>query len=262
MHYLYRITDTLSNKVYIGQSNKETERWRQHKYYARQEEPIQYVHRAMAKYGVESFVYEVIAMCHAQEDADELEIQLIKQYDSRNKEHGYNVAPGGDHAWNAGLPKEQQPMYGKKQSEYQKQRMLEVHTGVKKPLHTDEWKARMSIIRTGRVVSEATKKKMSDSNKGQTRSAETRLRVSQSKIGKKLSEETKNRMSIASLGKKKSEEHIKNMCLAQRKFTPEQELEIAAARMAGATYIELMQRYHCSRSTVWKVIKGHEVQVL
>ena len=117
MHYLYRIANTLNNKVYIGQSNKETERWRQHKYFARNPEITgQYIHRAMAKHGIDNFTYEVIATCQTQENADELEIILIKQYDSCNKEFGYNVAPGGDHVWNAGLPKEQQPMYGKKQS--------------------------------------------------------------------------------------------------------------------------------------------------
>jgi len=93
MHYLYRITDALNNKIYIGQSNKETERWRQHKYLARQNEPVQYIHRAIKKYGVENFTYEVIAQCLTQEDADETEILLIKQYDSRNKDKGYNVAP-------------------------------------------------------------------------------------------------------------------------------------------------------------------------
>src|ERR1017187_925056 len=100
MYYLYKIINMLNNKVYIGQSNKEKERWRQHKYYARQEKPIQYIHRAMAKYGIENFAYEVIAACVTQVDTDEIETQLIKQYDSRNKSYGYNIAPGGNASWN------------------------------------------------------------------------------------------------------------------------------------------------------------------
>jgi len=156
MHYLYKITNTLNNKVYIGQSNKENERWRQHKYFARQDEPIQYIHRAMKKYGVEYFVYEVIAMCRTQKDADETEILLIKSHDSRNKKYGYNVASGGDHAWNAGLPSEQQPMYGKKQSEHFKQRMSEVHSGKIAP-HTEQWRIDMSKKMTGRKIAWADK---------------------------------------------------------------------------------------------------------
>jgi len=161
MHYIYKITDTLNNKVYIGQSNKETERWRQHKYFARQDEPIQYVHRAMKKYGVENFIYEVIDFAENQWQADCLEINYVNQYNSRNKEKGYNISRGGDAAWNRGLPKEQQPMYGKKQSELFKQRMLEVHRG-KTVIHSEEWKEQMSKIMMGHEVSDLTRKKLSD----------------------------------------------------------------------------------------------------
>src|SRR5271155_6217700 len=160
MHYLYRITNTINGKVYIGQSNKETERWRQHKWFAKQETPLQYIHHAMAKYGISNFIYEVIATCKTPEDADELEILLINQYDSRNKENGYNISSGGDVSWNRGLPKEQQPMYGKKQSEYFIVRMTEVHAGKAKP-HTKEWSEKVSASLMGHNISEETIRKIS-----------------------------------------------------------------------------------------------------
>lgn len=95
MHYLYRITNLLNGKVYIGQSNN-NRRWSQHKYFARHPEQTgQYIHRAMAKYGVENFIFEAIATCRTQEDTDETESILIIQYDSRNKECGYNSKIGG-----------------------------------------------------------------------------------------------------------------------------------------------------------------------
>jgi group I intron endonuclease len=198
MYYLYRITDTLNNKVYIGQSNKENERWRQHKWFARQDEPIQYIHRAMAKYGVENFSYEVIAMCQTQEAADETESLLIQQYDSRNKELGYNVAPGGDHAWNAGLPSEQQPMYGKHHTEESKQKISISNTGVKHPKHTDEWKQKSSQLLTGHPVSIETKLKISASQKGKSRwTDEQKREMSIKRTGRKVSEETKRKMSEA-----------------------------------------------------------------
>jgi hypothetical protein len=50
----------------------------------------------MAKYGVENFEFEIIATCRTQEDANEAEVLLIQQYDSRNKEKGYNIKPGGE----------------------------------------------------------------------------------------------------------------------------------------------------------------------
>lgn len=98
MHYLYRITNLLNNKVYIGQSDNANRRWSYHRNQALKDEPAQYINRAMKKYGVDNFVFEVIATCHTQEDANEIEVLLIQQYDSRNKEKGYNIKPGGE-AW-------------------------------------------------------------------------------------------------------------------------------------------------------------------
>ncbi len=52
----------------------------------------------MKKYGVANFVYEVITVCLTQDDANYVETQLIKQYDSCNKEKGYNVEEGGNNS--------------------------------------------------------------------------------------------------------------------------------------------------------------------
>lgn len=95
MHYLYRITDTINHKVYIGQAVNPRRRWSDHKWNARQEKPIQYIHRAMAKYGIENFTFEVIATCRDLDSANVVEDLLIIQYDSRNKERGYNLNAGG-----------------------------------------------------------------------------------------------------------------------------------------------------------------------
>src|ERR1039457_1426135 len=97
MHYLYKITNLLDQKVYIGQTNSNN-RWRQHKYNAKNPERThQYIHRAMAKYKIENFIYEVIATCMTQEDANEIESILIKQYNSKNKNFGYNLTIGSDY---------------------------------------------------------------------------------------------------------------------------------------------------------------------
>jgi len=96
MHYLYRIINQLNNKIYIGQTKHQKNRWMAHKSYAKHPERTkQYIHSAMAKYGADNFVYEIIATCQTQEDANEIESLLIAQYDSRNNKFGYNVKPGG-----------------------------------------------------------------------------------------------------------------------------------------------------------------------
>jgi group I intron endonuclease len=97
MHYMYRITNQLSGKVYIGQSINPEDRWKQHQSYSKNPSKTgQYIHRAIAKHGVEHFIFEVIATCRTIEDANETEVLLIQQHDSRNKEYGYNIKPGGE----------------------------------------------------------------------------------------------------------------------------------------------------------------------
>ncbi len=95
-HYLYKIINTLSNKIYIGQSTEPKRRWKSHLRYSKKgSEAPQYIHRAMNKYGVENFIFEIIATCKTQENTDFIESILIKQYNSANKEFGYNLKAGG-----------------------------------------------------------------------------------------------------------------------------------------------------------------------
>ena len=99
MHYLYRITNQVNQKVYIGQTSKfpYSQRWAQHCYNARQQ--IQHpLYNSINKYTTDNFRFEIIAVCKTQEDCDYTEEQLIIQYDSRNRDKGYNIAKGGEHS--------------------------------------------------------------------------------------------------------------------------------------------------------------------
>lgn len=184
MFYLYKITNLLDGKVYIGQSNKENERWRRHKYFGRNPEKTgQHIHRAMAKYGSENFIYEVIARSLTDQDANETEKQLIDQYDSRNPDVGYNVAPGGDVPWNRGLPKELNPLTGIPRSEEVKKRISKATIGKIMPPCSDERKEKMSKKYKGRTLPKEWVEKIAASNRGQIRSEESRLKISQSHIG-------------------------------------------------------------------------------
>jgi group I intron endonuclease len=99
MHYLYRITNQVNGKVYIGQTINSHSRWRDHKREARQEQPKMIIHRAMKKHGIENFVFEIIATCKTQDDANETETVLVKQYESHvSIGKGYNVSNGGNNA--------------------------------------------------------------------------------------------------------------------------------------------------------------------
>lgn len=97
---IYKITNNINRKVYIGQSNQPRGRWNKHKSSAKRC-PTQIIHIAMNKYGVNNFTFEIIASVIPILDeneyckvTDELERYFIQEYKSFGQ--GYNVSPGGD----------------------------------------------------------------------------------------------------------------------------------------------------------------------
>ena len=86
---IYKVTNKINGKVYIGQSVDIGRRWRTH---MTAKDDI-YFHKAIQKYGVENFEWEVIEKCK-KKDLDERESYWIEYYDSFNK--GYNCTKGGD----------------------------------------------------------------------------------------------------------------------------------------------------------------------
>ncbi len=94
MHYLYKITNLINNKLYIGQTIQPTKRWYDHRNAAAR--PVQIISRAIHKYGAHNFIFEVIATSKTQEDANLIEILLIQQYESHiSTGKGYNTSLGG-----------------------------------------------------------------------------------------------------------------------------------------------------------------------
>ena len=72
--------------------------------------------------------------------------------------------PEGRNAWNKGLSKEQQPMYGKHLSEDAKQKVRKANIG-KRP--SEATKKKLSEARMGTKLSEETKSKISEELKGE-----------------------------------------------------------------------------------------------
>lgn len=88
---VYRHTSP-SGKVYIGITQQKPEyRWRDGKGYKYNA----HFYSAIKKYGWENFTHEVLFRGLTQEDAEDIEKRLVKEADSTNKLHGYNVAEGG-----------------------------------------------------------------------------------------------------------------------------------------------------------------------
>lgn len=95
---IYKITNIINGKCYIGQSVNIHKRWNNHKsacYNTNAHEYNYYLYRAMRKYGIENFTFEIIEEC-SQELLDEREIFWISYYDSYV--NGYNETEGGNYA--------------------------------------------------------------------------------------------------------------------------------------------------------------------
>ena len=89
--YIYQITNLINDKIYIGQTNNITKRWSNHKCC---NSPNMVIAKAIKKYGVENFKFEILYRNVPIEQIDELEQKLIVEKNCRVP-NGYNVALGG-----------------------------------------------------------------------------------------------------------------------------------------------------------------------
>lgn len=90
MKYIYKITNNINNKIYIGQSNNPERRWNEH--VNGYDNYISLISQAIHKYGKEAFTYEII---EETEDYDKREQYWISYYNTTNRIRGYNRADGG-----------------------------------------------------------------------------------------------------------------------------------------------------------------------
>ena len=107
---IYKITCTVTNECYIGQSTSISRRWSTHKRELKQGVHYnQHLQRAYNLYGKENFIYEILELCPANK-LNEREKFYIKLFDSHN--NGFNQDDGG-----SDISGEKNPMYGVKGKE-------------------------------------------------------------------------------------------------------------------------------------------------
>ena len=96
MGYIYKITNQISKKCYIGETKKSNPylRWNEHKRKIDQGIGCPALQDAVKKYGIENFTFEVLIICF-DEDRYRFEIEYIKKYNSIAP-NGYNLTKGGE----------------------------------------------------------------------------------------------------------------------------------------------------------------------
>lgn len=93
---IYKITNKVNGKVYIGQTINFRKRSKEHFSTLRKNvHRNPYLQHSYNKYGEDAFQISAIRIC-SHEELDELEIHYIKKYNSLNKNVGYNMLTGGN----------------------------------------------------------------------------------------------------------------------------------------------------------------------
>lgn len=88
---IYKITNNINRKIYIGQSVHPKKRWWEHCQRAKTHADNCPIHLAINKYGEDNFSFEILEWT---EDFDNREKELIQKFDSLSPK-GYNVLIGG-----------------------------------------------------------------------------------------------------------------------------------------------------------------------
>lgn len=167
-----------SNKMYIGITSCKdvTRRWGSN--------GIGYVtqkrfYRAIQKYGWDNFQHIILFSNVGETFALFLEQELIRMFDTTNKDFGYNISVGGNGIRGGSMAPIDREKIAK--------RTRELKLGKPSPLKgrpiTDEHKERIRQSLLGHKHSEETKRKIGEKSKGRTHTQETKNKIGSAKIG-------------------------------------------------------------------------------
>jgi group I intron endonuclease len=126
---IYKITNKLNKKCYIGQSKDIKTRWKHHCWDAAKGSKLP-IHNAIRKYGQDNFIFEIIEEC-SKEVRDEKEVYYIDLFNSYKD--GYNATIGGD----CFVKGKNHLAYGKPKAKEHKDKIAKAHKGKPKPKNAD-----------------------------------------------------------------------------------------------------------------------------
>lgn len=96
MYKIYKITNKINGKIYIGQTHKSVEsRFEDHIKNAETEKQY-YLSKAIRKYNKENFIIETIDYALTKNEIDEKEKYWINELKTNNRLYGYNMTIGGE----------------------------------------------------------------------------------------------------------------------------------------------------------------------
>ena len=211
MGYVYRITNTVNQKCYIGISIHEPETGRIQKHLIGHGNRI--LANAVKKYGRDAFTYEILEDNVFPELLPDLEIAYIAKFGTVAPK-GYNLTLGGD------------GIQGLKHTEESREKMSRAHLGKtlsqehresigaanRGKIYSQETREKISnALRNRPPYSQETREKIGAAGQGRTHSKETREKMSRAQQGRTHSKETREKISRAQQGKSLSPEHKREL---------------------------------------------------
>lgn len=234
---IYKIINTINNKIYIGSSNNIKLRWRGHKYLLRKgTHPNIKLQRSWNKYGEDAFEFFIVLTCPENQllEKEQEAFTLFNPWFNICKIAGNTTGvPCSDSS------KEKLRIANSKpKSEETKIRMRAYHAKVREQLEqgiitraradwSEESKQNLSKRRKG-IKPEAA----CLANTGRKRSEETKAKIGAANTGKSPTEEVRQRISKKLTGVPLSEERKQAMRGPRKPQTPEQIAKRVAARKA------------------------------
>lgn len=178
---IYKITNIVNGKCYIGQSININNRFDKHLTLLRNgKHNNKHMQSAFDKYGINNFKFEVIEECE-ENVLNEREIWWIAELKSNDREFGYNETSGGD--------------------------------GIKNYHHTEETKVKISKASKGQKLSEEHKEALLKEITRRVKGSEELKKLSNAAKGREISEEHLNtlkegtrKFNATTKGRKLSEE--------------------------------------------------------
>lgn len=145
---IYKITNKINGKVYIGQTKNFDRRMEQHRTIAKRGSKNTHLYHAIQKYGWSNFTPKIVERVNYN-NIDEREIYWIQYYKSTNSVYGYNMTYGGEGVKPTSETRKRmsKAQMGKNNSMYGRRGKLSPSWG---RTHTEEAKRKMSISRSGR----------------------------------------------------------------------------------------------------------------
>lgn len=95
---IYKITNNINGKCYIGRAKNINNRWKAHRknaFMPSSKDYDKYLYRAFRKYGLENFTFSIEEIC-TEEQLDDKEHEYIEKYQANLEQYGYNCTDGYD----------------------------------------------------------------------------------------------------------------------------------------------------------------------